>query len=233
MQIHPAPPDRWVSFGLAFVGGYGDAAGFILAKAFTGHVTGSLVLAAISIADCDWRGSIARLSAVLSFSLGILVSIAIARLLATRPLWPVLPTALGTEMILIVAAYMALALHVTAKIEIFVICLSLALGLQNGAFRHTGGINVHTNYMTGMLTTLITGEASKYISEAPPPLTARSDPKLRLLCGMWMAFVLGAGAGAEMVLHFKELGILGAILLLFAVIINALISGSRGEPAAS
>ena len=62
MQIHPAPPDRWLSFGLAFVGGYGDAVSFILAKTFTGHVTGSLVLAAVSIAARDWRVSIARVS---------------------------------------------------------------------------------------------------------------------------------------------------------------------------
>ena len=31
----------WLSCGLAFVGGYGDAASFILAKTFTGHVTGN------------------------------------------------------------------------------------------------------------------------------------------------------------------------------------------------
>ena len=40
--------DTWPSFGLAFVGGYGDAAGFVLAKTFTGHVTGNLVLGAIA-----------------------------------------------------------------------------------------------------------------------------------------------------------------------------------------
>ena len=39
--------DTWLSFVLAFVGGYGDAASFVLAKTFTGHVTGNLVLAAI------------------------------------------------------------------------------------------------------------------------------------------------------------------------------------------
>jgi Cu(I)/Ag(I) efflux system membrane protein CusA/SilA len=42
--------DAWFSFGLAFVGGYGDAASFVLAKTFTGHVTGNLVLGAIAVA---------------------------------------------------------------------------------------------------------------------------------------------------------------------------------------
>jgi len=42
--------DAWFSFGLSFVGGYGDAASLVLAKTFTGHVTGNLVLGAIAVA---------------------------------------------------------------------------------------------------------------------------------------------------------------------------------------
>jgi uncharacterized membrane protein YoaK (UPF0700 family) len=48
----------WLSLGLAFVGGYGDAASFVLAKTFTGHVTGNLVLAAIAVAAHDWRATL-------------------------------------------------------------------------------------------------------------------------------------------------------------------------------
>jgi len=53
----------WLSLGLAFVGGYGDAASFVLAKTFTGHVTGNLVLAAIAVAAHDWRATLGPLSA--------------------------------------------------------------------------------------------------------------------------------------------------------------------------
>ena len=38
--------DSWLYLALSFVGGYGDAGGFALAKAFTGHATGNLVLGA-------------------------------------------------------------------------------------------------------------------------------------------------------------------------------------------
>jgi Protein of unknown function (DUF1275) len=55
MPSDTRPPDPWFSLGLSFVGGYGDAAGFVVAKAFTGHVTGSLVLATIAMAGHDWR----------------------------------------------------------------------------------------------------------------------------------------------------------------------------------
>lgn len=46
--------DFWLSFELAFVGGYCDAAGYVIAKTFTGHITGILVLAAISLAGRNW-----------------------------------------------------------------------------------------------------------------------------------------------------------------------------------
>jgi hypothetical protein len=46
------------------------------------------------------------------------------------------------------------------------------------------------------------------------------DPKMRLLCGIWAAFVFGAGTGAAMVLHFKVLGMLGVALVLIVLIVR-------------
>ena len=149
------PPDLWLSFGLAFVGGYCDAAGFVLARAFTGAVTGNLVLVAIAVAAHDWRTLLGRLSAVFTFLLGTLLSALIVRPLKAWPSWPLLPTVMRMEVILIVAASFALTSDSAHGVEIFVIFVSLALGLQNGAFRRVGGISVHTTYLTGMITSLI------------------------------------------------------------------------------
>jgi len=63
--------DALLSLGLAFVGGYGDAASFILAKTFTGHVTGNLVLAAIAIAAHEWRAAVGHVLAIVTFLTGI------------------------------------------------------------------------------------------------------------------------------------------------------------------
>jgi uncharacterized membrane protein YoaK (UPF0700 family) len=211
--------DAWLSFGLAVVGGYGDAAGFVLAKTFTGHVTGNLVLGAISVAAHDWGATLGHLSAIVTFLIGVLLSTLVVRPLKAWPSWPLLPTVMGMEVILIVAASLALASHVAHGITIFVIFVSLALGLQNGAFRRAGGIGVHTTYLTGMITSLISTEAEKYASERAAPLARATDPKTGLLCGIWIAFVVGAGMGAAMVLRFKALGMLGATLLLIALCI--------------
>jgi uncharacterized membrane protein YoaK (UPF0700 family) len=151
-------PDTRLSLGLAFVGGYCDAASFVLAKTFTGHVTGNLVLAAIAVAAHDWRAVLEHLSAIITFLMGISLSVLIVRPLKA---WPSLPIIMGIEVILIVTASLALASHMAHGVEIFVIFVSLALGLQNGAFRRAGGVNVHTTYLTGMITSLISMETEK------------------------------------------------------------------------
>jgi uncharacterized membrane protein YoaK (UPF0700 family) len=207
----------WLSFGLAFVGGYGDSASFVLAKTFTGHVTGNLVLAAIAIAAYDWRAVLEHLSAIITFLMGISLSVLIVRPLKA---WPSLPTIMGMEVILIVAASLALASHMAHGVEIFVVFVSLALGLQNGAFRRVGGISVHTTYLTGMITSLISTETEKYASEVVPPAVRAPETKIGLLCGIWIAFVLGAGTGAAMVLHFRAFGMLGAALFLIPLILR-------------
>jgi uncharacterized membrane protein YoaK (UPF0700 family) len=211
--------DAWLSFSLAVVGGYGDAASFILAQTFTGHVTGNLVLGAIAVAAHDWRATLGPLSAIVTFLLGVFLSALIVRPLKSWPSWPLLPIVMGIEVILIAAASLVLASGVTHGIEIFVIFVSLSFGLQNGAFRRAGGISVHTTYLTGMITVLIAAEAEKYTSEAAPAPGKAPDPQIAVLCGIWIAFVVGAGMGAAMVLRFRALGMLGAALLLLALIL--------------
>ena len=218
--------DTWLSLGLAFIGGYGDAAGFVLAKTFTGHVTGNLVLGAIAVAAHDWRATVGHLLAVMTYLIGIPLSALIARRFKSWPSAPFLPIVMGIEVILIVAASLVLASNVPHGVAIFVIFVSLALGLQNGAFHRVGGIGVHTTYLTGMITSLISTETEKYASGETPPTMRAPDPKMRLLCGIWAAFVVGAGTGAAMVLHFKALGMLGAALLLIVLILR----NSKGCP---
>lgn len=214
MLSNTGQTNAWLSFGLAFVGGYGDAASFVLAKTFTGHVTGNLVLAAIAIAALNWRAALGPLSAIVTFLIGIFVSVFITRPLKAWSSWPFLPTIMGMEVILIALATLALASGVAHGIEIFVIFVSLALGLQNGAFRRAGGISVHTTYLTGMITSLISTGGEKYASGVPSVSSRVPDPKIGLLCGIWIAFVVGAGTGAAMAFHFGAVGMLGAALLL-------------------
>ena len=216
----------WFTFGLAFVGGYSDAASFILARTFTGHVTGNFVLAAISIAAQDWPTFLRRVLAIVLFIIGIILSVILERMLARRIPRSFLPVALGLEIILISLAYFVLTSALAARVGLFVICMALALGLQNAAWREAGGITVHSTYITGMITSLVTSGAQRYISKISPKTMA--DTKITLLSGIWLAFVAGATLGAVLVFRFGALGILGTTLMLFALLIHRSFTALQG-----
>lgn len=218
MSTEIDPPDRWLSFGFAFVGGFGDAAGFVIAKTFTGHITGSVVLGAIALVAHDSRGALEHCLAMASFLAGIPVSVAITRLTLKSPSWAPLPIVMAIEVILITAALFALA----TSVDLFVICLSLALGLQNAAFRRTGGISVHTNYITGLITGLIAGEAESHAFPLAHHFSTTTNQKTGLLYGILGTFFLGAGTGAAMIFRFKERGLLAAPLVLLGLIVRNL-----------
>jgi uncharacterized membrane protein YoaK (UPF0700 family) len=75
-----------------------------------------------------------------------------------------------------------------------------------------------------MITRLILTEAEQYASEEVPHDVRAHDPRIQLLCGIWIAFALGAGTGAAMVFHFGALEMLGAALLLIAVALREVLS---------
>jgi uncharacterized membrane protein YoaK (UPF0700 family) len=189
--------------GLAFVGGYADAAGFLLAHTSTGHVTGNLVLTALSAAHEDWSTFCRHLLAIALFLAGIPCSVILERCVASRRAWSLLPAIMGTEIVLILMAYFALTSHLAARLEVFIACMSLALGVQNGGFHTAGGISVHTTYLTGMITDLVRTEAEQHTSAALS-LASVPDPKRSTLCGIWLAFVLDAASGATMGFALKR-----------------------------
>src|SRR6266446_560500 len=220
--------DSWLSFGLAFVGGYCDAGGYVLAKTFTGHITGTLVLAAISLAGHDWRTLLRHLSAIALFLTGVVLILFSERFTRT-PSRFLLPIAMGAEIVLISTAYLVLTSDLTARFGLFVSCMSLALGLQNGAFNQAGGISVHTTYLTGIITSLLKTEAQRHSSETTAHDKLASAQKVRLLGGVWLVFVVGAAVGAAMVFWLGALGVFGAALLLLAMVIGLCVSRWRPE----
>jgi len=227
MTDHDGRSDAWLSLGLAFVGGYGDATSFVLAKTFTGHVTGNLVLGAISIAAGDERAIATNALAIACFVAGILLSVWIARPLRAASM-PLMTGVMAVEVALIAAGSVAYMSPMALRTGIFVACV--ALGMQNGAFRRAGGIGVHTTYMTGMITNFITAEtqsiAAEHGADAAKAPTQQMQlqqhgevpsRKMGLLCAIWAVFVLGAGIGAAMAFRFGGYGMMGAAAVLAAL----------------
>jgi uncharacterized membrane protein YoaK (UPF0700 family) len=219
----------WPSFALAFVGGYSDAASFILAKTFTGHLTGNFVLTAISIAAHDWPTFSRRVLAIALFLLGIILSVLLQRWLARKSSRSFLAGVLWLEIMLIGLAYFLLTSSLAARSALFVICMALALGLQNGAWREAGGITVHSTYLSGMITSLLTSGTQRYFAKTAG--AAWTDIKISLLSGIWLAFVAGATLGAALVLRFGALGILGTALVLLALLLQPAVTRLRSKGA--
>jgi uncharacterized membrane protein YoaK (UPF0700 family) len=106
-----------ISIGLAFVGGYADASSYLLARTFTGHLTGNCVLAAVSAASKEWYLTLDRLLAVIVFLAGILVSLILNRFVPVRLRQYSLAIAMFIEVLLIVSASLFLRNGANAELK--------------------------------------------------------------------------------------------------------------------
>ncbi len=193
---------------LVVVGGYGDAASFILVRCFSGHVTGNSVLAAIALTT----GGAARepLLAVFCF----LGATAFAQRLRSSTDPPLGSNGfryvlIAETILLFLSPYMLGSQHRM----LFIAAMGLALGLQNGALSKAHGIGLHSTYMTGTLTHLL----SLLVSPGTAG-TAATKFETRMLLFVWFAFVAGALSGGLMVSHVGPKGVWGMPLLLIVVI---------------
>jgi uncharacterized membrane protein YoaK (UPF0700 family) len=204
-----------ISIGLAFVGGFADAASFSLAHTFTGHLTGNCVLAAVSAASKEWNLVADRLLAVTIFLAGIGLSLTLGQFIPSRLKRYSLAISIGIEVVLILSASLFLAYQ--ANNEMFILTMCFALGIQNDALRKTNGISVHSTYMTGMVTTLI----QKGFEHLFPKQSTEEESTnrsigvaIQILAPMWFSFIVGAVAGAVLVVSFHSGGLLVVVLLL-------------------
>ena len=209
-----------ISIGLAFIGGYADASSYLLARTFTGHLTGNYVLAAVSAASGDWYLTLDQVLAVVVFLGGILCSLMLNRFAPIRLRLSSLAIAMFIEVLLFLSA--SLFLSNRANKELFIMCMCLALGIQNGAHHKTNGISVHSTYMTGMVTVLMQKSFDHLSSkQSPKEDSSRDSPRLTIevLAPMWISFILGALTGALIVSSFQRIGFLGIVLLLILLIL--------------
>jgi uncharacterized membrane protein YoaK (UPF0700 family) len=208
------------SIGLAFVGGYADASSYLLARTFTGHLTGNCVLAAVSAASKDLFLTLDRLLAVAVFLGGILFNLILTRFAPDRFRQFSLAITMSIEILLFLSA--SLLLRPGGNQELFIVSMCLALGMQNGALNKTNGISVHSTYMTGMVTGLMQKSFDHLFANRSSKEHSSGDAAtltLRVPASMWMSFTFGAVTGAVLVSSFHSIGLLGIILPLILLIL--------------
>ena len=189
-----------------FVGGYADAAGYLLLKSFTGHVTGNSVLFAISLVARDWHLAGLQLWAVICFLGGTVASLL---LLDRAPLHRNRSSALrisfAFEAFLIAAAAHILWYHWPADHLMSLTCLCFALGIQNGAVNKIQGISVHTTFITGLTTKILNMAARE------------KKPQFEILAALALSFCLGAVTSALVTDRFQSISLLVPVAIVLAI----------------
>lgn len=212
----------------AFLGGYADASGYVLTGTFTGHITGSLVLAAIGAASRDWHSLFLRLGGVTTFLIGVAVAESLVQELQRKPTHHVLTLVIVIELLLFCLGYQSLAHHLNFAPTLLVACMSLAMGMQNGTWQRVGsGAGAHTTFITGLSVYLVAKETDEKILHSSK---TSGQSALKTPLDIWVAFLLGAALGAVAAVHFHTRAILGAVLLL---VLMMTASAIRLEPHSS
>jgi uncharacterized membrane protein YoaK (UPF0700 family) len=135
-------------------------------------------------------------------------------------IFAIIAIAMLIEVLLFLSAFLFLSNR--ANEELFIVCMCLALGIQNGALDKTNGISVHSTYMTGMVTTLMQKSFDHLSSKRSPKEESSRDSArltIQVLAPMWISFIFGAVTGAVIVSSFHSIGLLGIVLSLILLIL--------------
>lgn len=203
-----------VLIALALAGGFADAAAYLLVGSFTGHITGNTVLGAIALGAGKIDAFSLRLTAVVTFLLATAGGILLPRLGLGKN--GTLALALLVEAALVGVA--PLPHHSHANLFMLV-CLCLALGLQNGTFSKSDGVSVHATYITGDATSLLVSLLRRPDAGSPGKSPDKRTTNT-VLSVVWPSFAVGALIAGLAIHRFgaHALWLLEAPLLLVTIL---------------
>ena len=120
---------------------------------------------------------------------------------------------LGLEILVVGAGILAYEnLDASLRDYGLALCLSLALGIQNGVYATVGTSKVHTTYITGVTTSLL-----NTLFYGPEQSAAKRHDR-GMFATVLCSFVLGGAAGAFLTYHHGVLGVLGLMALLLMAV---------------
>ena len=215
-----------ITFLLAFVGGYADATGLLVTQAFTGHITGNIVLTMIHLAQAHWGEAAATVLSVVTFTVGTIVAewveFGMGDAAPTRQLR--LPLVIVCLLVLVAAGGRWYPGEHGNRW--FIGFLALAMGFQNGALRRSGGVGVHTTFITGATTSLVTAVLKPRPGGGQEPADRAKSTATTVLGGVIAIFALGAAAGG---LLQPRLGVWGISVILLPLVVALVLTFNPRE----
>ena len=215
----------------ALAGGYADATGYLLARTFTGHVTGNLVLLAVSLQHPQWREISHRIIAIVTFLLATGVGFRIARFGALRSPW-----ILFMGQALIIGTVCLPFVRASQNYDLLLVAgLCLALGLQNGAITSVGGVSLHATFLSGDVTSLIKlfskDQTGGNTDPAQQGLRKSDRLKGATLFSVVLSFLAGACGASLLISRFGSLTPLVLLLPMGAAAVLSALATRASHPA--
>lgn len=217
-----------LAFTLGTVAGFVDGVGFLaLFGLFITHMSGNSTHLGVGIGTGVWSDAIAYGYPIVVFVLAVAVGALLVESLLRHDVRSSLAVLLGVEAALLVALQALGAwldpsddlVRNTAPFFVLAGVAVTAMGLQSATLRRVGGMTVHTTFITGMLTSV--GVELATVARAGPGVErSQAHHRLRLVGGVWFAYLAGAVAGAFLHRHLRlwALAIPTAALVVSAVV---------------
>lgn len=212
-----------LAVGLAALAGAVDAIGFVhWGGLFVSFMSGNSTIFAVRAAGAAWAEALLSATIIGSFVAGVTASEVIAAWVGYYA---------RTTVLLLEAALLGLgatASHFGGPELVTAPLLSIAMGVQNGAVRRAGGIDVSLTYVTDTLVNI-----GRSIGRAI--LKQQAWSKVLPFLGLWIGLVGGSAAGALVAVRSELAALSGAAALaLLAAAMVGLFAWDRAalEPAA-
>jgi uncharacterized membrane protein YoaK (UPF0700 family) len=186
---------------LTFVSGAVDAICFLaLGKVFTAFMTGNFVFLGLRIAGAPGPHVSSVLVSMGAFAAGVLIATRLVSPTRGASVWPRRVTLVLGLSAIAHAGFLALWLAVGGHPSlVFAVCLlgtsALAMGFQTAAVFSLGLQGVFTTAATATFT-VMSGDTAEW---------ATTQPERRRLAALLVALIVGAIAGAALIVHARDL----------------------------
>lgn len=223
-KIELTPGERtgiWLAVLLSASAGAVDTIGYLqFDRVFVANMTGNTVLFASDVVASQFRPALNHLLPIITFLLGVVIA-RILLIQRDQPDWP----KIGVCLILISGLWTILAVLVANLGSILIPVLAFSMGAQNATLSQVDKVPVNTAFITGNLEKL--GEAIASLFRKPGNRDDRL--KLRTVGSIWIAYALGAVAGALAALHLGRHSLLmpAGVLCLGAILVLTTHSRTR------
>jgi uncharacterized membrane protein YoaK (UPF0700 family) len=186
---------------LALIAGYVDTVGYLHFNAFAGLMTGNTIFMGIELATAQYGAAVFHGIIILAFLAGVIA----ARLMIRGGINSLFAMSIAGGL-LVVCSFI--------DKTIAAVLLSLAMGMQNSAANRFNGVALNTVFITGNLQKL--GE--ELVTWLWPGKDGAARQGASIFALVWLAYAVGAAAGAVAVNHFEKPLFVPAFILPFIML---------------